>query len=68
MECFFTGSTKVNSSRSYNIIHLYVGFSSGSAVKNLPPGLIPGLGRSHAEENGNPLQYSHLGHLMNKEA
>ena len=65
---FFTGSTKMNSSRSYNIIHLYVGFSSGSAVKNLPAGLIPRLGRFHVEENGNPLQYSHLGCPMNKEA
>ena len=28
-------------------------------------GLIPGLGRSPAEENGNPLQYSFLGKPMN---
>ena len=39
-----------------------VGFSSGSAVKNLPAnvgdaGLIPGSGRSPGEGNGNPLQY-----------
>ena len=41
------------------------GFPVGSAVKNLPGnagdtedlGLIPGLGRSPGEENGNPLQY-----------
>ena len=36
---------------------------SGLAVKNLPAnagdsGSIPGLGRSHGEGNGNPLQYS----------
>ena len=42
---------------------LYLGFSGGSVVKNLPAdagdaALIPGLGRSPAEGNGNPLQYS----------
>ena len=45
-------------------------------VKNLPanPGdagdtdLIPGLGRSPGEGNGNPLQYSCLGNLMHKGA
>ena len=41
------------------------GFPGGSAVKNPPAnagdmGLIPGLGRSHGEGNGNPLQYSCL--------
>ena len=40
-----------------------MGFGSGLAVKNLPAsardlGLIPGLGRSPREGNGNPLQYS----------
>ena len=40
-------------------------FPGGSAVKNLlanagDVGLIPGLGRSSGEENGNPLQYSCL--------
>ena len=42
------------------------GFPGGSVIKNLPAnagdvGLIPGLGRSPGEENGNPLQYSCLG-------
>ena len=42
-----------------------MGFPGGSLVKNLPAnagdmGSIPGLGRSPEEENGNPLQYSHL--------
>ena len=42
------------------------GFPGGSVVKNLPvnagdAGLIPGLGRSPGERNGNPLQYSCLG-------
>ena len=30
--------------------------------------LTPGLGRSPEEGNGNPLQYSHLGKLMDREA
>ena len=39
-----------------------LGFPGGSVVKNLPvnagdSGSIPGLGRSPAEGNGNPLQY-----------
>ena len=41
------------------------GFPGGPVVKDLPAnagdvGLIPGLGRSPAEGNGNPLQYSCL--------
>ena len=44
-----------------------------SVVKNLPanPGdkdLIPGLGRSLGEGNGNPLQYSCLGNPMDRGA
>ena len=40
-------------------------------LKNLPAragdaGLIPGLGRSSGEGNGNPLQYSCLGNPMDK--
>ena len=45
-------------------------------VKNLPAdagevrdvGLIPGLGRCPGERNGNPLQYSCLGNLMDRGA
>ena len=45
-------------------------------VKNLPAtagdvrdlGLIPGLGRSLGEENGNPLQYSCLENPMDRGA
>ena len=42
-------------------------------VKNTPAnsgdiGLIPGLGRSPGEGNGNTLQYSCLGNPMNREA
>ena len=52
------------------------GFSVGSVVKNLPDnagdagdvGLIPGLGRSPGEGNGNPLQYSFLRNPMDRGA
>ena len=42
-------------------------------VKNLPVsagdmGSIPGSGRSPGERNGNPLQYSCLGHPMDRGA
>ena len=46
-----------------------LGFLGGSVVKKNPPAnagdmcLIPGLGRSPGERNGNPLQYSRLGNL-----
>ena len=54
----------------------YIGFPSGSMVKNLPAnsgdardmGLIPGSGRFTGEENGNPFQYSCLGNPMDREA
>ena len=47
------------------------GFPGGSVAKNPPADagdvdLIPGLGRSPKEENGNPLQYSCLGNLMDR--
>ena len=50
-----------------------MGFPGGSVVKNLPAnigdmGLIPGLGRSPGEGNGNPLQYSCLGNSMDRGA
>ena len=51
------------------------GFPGGSVVKNLPTyagdgdlGSIPGLGRSPAQGNGNPLQYSCLGNPMDRAA
>ena len=48
-------------------------FPGGSAVKNLPVnagdvGSIPESGRSPAEGNGNPLQYSCLGNPMHRGA
>ena len=40
-----------------------------SAVSNAgEPNLIPGLGRSPGEENGNPLQYSCLENSMGRGA
>ena len=47
------------------------GFLDGSVVKNPSPsagdsGLIPGLGRSPGEGNGNPLQYSCLENHMDR--
>ena len=47
------------------------GFPGGSVVKNSPAntgdaGLIPGLGRSPGEGNGNPLQYYSLGNPMDR--
>ena len=52
------------------------GFPGGSVVKNPPAnagdaedaGLIPGLGRSLREGNGNPLQYSCLGNPTDRGA
>ena len=53
-----------------------LGFPGGSVVKNPPAnagdagdvGLIPGLGRSPGEGNGNPLQYSCLENPMDRGA
>ena len=55
---------------TYIYVHMYPG---GSVVKNMPgnaedAGSIPGSGRSPAERNGNPLQYSCLGNPMNSRA
>ena len=49
-----------------------MGFPGGSVVKNPPADavgdedLIPGLGRSPGEGNGNPLLYSCLGNPMDR--
>ena len=53
--------------------HFLSGFPGESVVKNLPAkagdaGSIPGSGRSAGEGNGNPLQYSCLGNLMDRGA
>ena len=52
---------------------LNVGFRDSSMVKNPSANagdmsLIPGLGRSPGEGNGNPLQYSCLGNPMDRGA
>ena len=49
-----------------------MGFPGGSVVKNPSANagevtLIPGLGRSPGEENGNPFQYSCLGNPIDRE-
>ena len=51
----------------------YVGFPGGSDNKESESnvgdtGSIPGLGRSPGGRNGNPLQYSCLGNLMDRGA
>ena len=53
--------------------HFILGFPGGSGVNNPPAhvrdvGLMPGLGRSLGEGNGNPLQYSCLGNPMDRGA
>ena len=50
-----------------------MGFPGVSVVRNLSAnagdvGLIPGLGRSPGEGNGNPLQYSCLGNTVDRGA
>ena len=50
-----------------------MGFTGGSVARNLSanmgdPDSIPGSGRSLGVGNGNPLQYSCLGNLMNRGA
>ena len=50
--------------------HIFPGGSEvkASASNAGDPGLIPGLGRSPGEGNGNPLQYSWLENPMDGEA
>ena len=53
--------------------HTYMGFPHSSVGKESvcnagDPGLIPGLGRSPGEGNGNPLQYSCLENPMDRGA
>ena len=63
-------------SRSVPSFSLFLGFPGGAVAKNLPPNapgtrdlsLIPGLRRSPAEGNGNPLQYSCLENSMDRGA
>ena len=58
----------------YVVIYwLHMDFPGGSVIKNLPAcagdaSFIPGLGRSHREGNGNPLQYFCLEKPMDRGA
>ena len=61
----------------YNTVLLTIrGFPGGMMAKNLPAnagdakdaGLMPELGRSPGEGNGNPLQYSCLKNFMDRRA
>ena len=69
----YQGSILNDVSRNYYIIQTFSGFPGGSEVKASASnagdsGLIPGLGRSPGEGNGNPLQYSCLENPMDREA
>ena len=51
----------------------FIDASGGSRGKNIPAngedaGSIPGLGKTPAERNGTPLQYSYLGNSMDRGA
>ena len=58
---------------NYKHISPIVGVLGGSVLKNLPAntgdmGSVPGLGRFPGGGNGNPLQYSWLGNLLDRGA
>ena len=56
------------------VLPFHLTHTGGTVVKNLPAsarnkrdaGLIPGLGRSPGEGNGNPLQYTRLENSMDR--
>ena len=50
------------------VVALLVENPPANAGDRRDPGLIPGLGRSPGEGNGNPLQYSCLENPMDREA
>ena len=67
------GSAGAARGLSYPAVCGVLGFTGGSAVKNLPAsvgdtGLIPGLGRVPGEGNGNPLHHSCLVNPMDRGA
>ena len=67
---FFGGCVFLNEYFCVYVFRIW-GFPSGSLEKNLPSNagggsLIPGLGRSPGEGNGNPCQYSCLGNPMDR--
>ena len=66
----FSGSFPLFLGKEYLVFR---GFPGGSVVKNPPTnegdaGFIPGSGRSPGGGNGNPLQYSSLGHPTDRGA
>ena len=60
----------------FHNVYIHEGFLGGTVMKNLSAnagdsrgwGLIPGVGRSPGRGNGNPLQDSCPGNLMNRGA
>ena len=69
--CYSSTFQKVSNCRlmTQPLVQKAVGFHCGSAVKNPPANigytsLIPGLGKSPGEGNGNPNQFSCLGNPM----
>ena len=60
-------------SKDQPVTNIYMGFTDGSVVNNLPPsagdvGSLFGSGRSPGEKYGNALQYSCLGNTMDRGA
>ena len=60
----------VTLSKHYYMLGIVLGFTDGSVIKkplaNADVGSIPASGRSPGEGNGNTLQYSCLGNLMDR--
>ena len=71
-----TKPTTIKKRKKKTQVMMKMDFPGGSAVKNPPanagdvgdPGSIPGWGRSPAEGNGNPPQYSCLDNPMGRGA
>ena len=80
MKVFFINYPSKTEMNAHSLELFSMGYSGGirvslvaQMIKNLPamqetPGLIPGLGRSPGEGNGNPLQYSRLENSMERGA
>ena len=69
----FVNETSVAGTVLFRVVSLRKGFPGGSVVKTLPAnaedvGLIPGLGRSPGEGNGNAPQYSCLVNSLDRGA
>ena len=71
--CYLLQVIKISQYNISEYLYELEGFPARSAGKESACsvgdlGLIPGLGRSHGEENGYPLQYSCLENSMDREA